>query len=155
MIEVRIMQDDEVAPAQAVIRRSLAWLADQEGWSEQQLDVMLTDVASADGIRERRARQQSFVACVEGAVVGVAFVSRNEVSHLYVAPRHHRQGVGTALFRAIEEGLRRTGHTELRLKSTATSAPFYQAMGMSVRERLPWRDRLFSGHELTVMAKRL
>ena len=145
MVEVRTMQDDEVAPAQEVIRRSLTWLADREGWSEQQLEVMLTDVASADGIRERRARQQSLVACVEDVVVGVAFVSRNEVS----------QGVGTALFRAIEEGLRRTGHTELRLKSTATSVPFYQAMGMSVRERLPWRDQLFSGHELTVMAKRL
>jgi GNAT superfamily N-acetyltransferase len=64
---------------------------------------MLRDQASIENIGERFARQNGFVAKINGVVVGVVSVFRDTISQLFVDPDQHRRGVGAALFKNAQE----------------------------------------------------
>jgi len=53
-------------------------------------------------VRERVAAElETWVAEVEGAIVGFAALDGNELEHLYVQPRDQDRGVGAALFHQV------------------------------------------------------
>lgn len=81
--------------------------------------------------------REALVAERDGDVVGfgVAALSAGRVVAVYVDPEHHREGVGTALLRALEDGLRAAGTGTARLTASVNAVPFYEARGYEVRER--------------------
>src|SRR5687767_10668791 len=69
-------------------------------------------------------------AWVNGRPVGLAVGRqgiRSEILSLFVRPEHWKQGLGTALFTALEEQLVRCGTTQIHLRYS-TEMPAHQAL---------------------------
>lgn len=150
---IRACRDDGIVGVQRLVRASLAWLGEREGWTKAQLAGIRASFGSVEEMEQLRARQTWLVAVLDGAVVGFASLEGGDLCQLHVDPARHRQGIGTALFRAAERIARDAGEVELRVRTTPTSVPFYEAMGMHVEGEAPWRDPLFAGHTLKVLRK--
>jgi len=154
-LAVRQMRESDLERACEVTRRTVEWLGEREGWRPEQMAHLVADQASPESMGWVLRRHEPFVATVDGVLVGMASAQRCELARLYVDPSHHRRGIGTALFGAVEEGLRGAGCVEMAVKSPPTSVPFYQTMGMVEQGRQPWGADFMSGHQLVLMAKRL
>jgi GNAT superfamily N-acetyltransferase len=61
---------------------------------------------------------------------------------LYVAPDYRKQGIASALVRAIEQHARSVGCGELYLY-TITAEPLYAKLGWAVRDRFEWHGERF------------
>lgn len=154
-LTVREVRDDDIVGIQRLVEASLAWLGEREGWTGAQLAGIQASFDSADELEQLWARQTWLVAVLDGVVVGFASLQGGDLCQLHVDPARHRQGIGTALFLAAERTARDAGEAELRARSTPTSVPFYEAMGMCVEGEVPWRDPHFAGHTLTALRKPL
>ena len=91
------------------------------------------------------------VASLAGVDVGITTIRRHfattaEVYLMAVAPAHHRQGIGQAMLRHVEAGLRREGVEFLQVKTLAASRPdegyartrrFWLACGFVPLEEFP------------------
>ena len=96
-------------------------------------------------------RLPTFVACVEGRVIGFLSVKQHfpRAAELYVMgvlPAYHRAGVGKALLARAETYLRSLGAAMLQVKTLSASHPdpyyartraFYQSAGFHELEELP------------------
>lgn len=70
------------------------------------------------------------VAEVDGPVSGVGLVHRSgEIRLVYLAPGSQRQGLGRAIYAALEAQARTWGLRTLHLDSTLLARPFYEALG--------------------------
>ncbi len=103
--------------------------------------IFQTVVSSAQWLPESSRAATDFAAASEGEDVWVAyreslgicgFISvwrpQSFIHHLYVDPRYHRQGIGTALLRSLADWL--PGPWTLKCAAANTSAiAFYTAQG--------------------------
>ena len=100
---------------------------------------------SPEGLVKKLEGADAFVAvAADGEPAGIGaripHESRDATSRLralFVAPEHHRHGVGSALVRAVEERARTAGDINIRLASTRTAVPFYRRLGYVVTEQPP------------------
>nr|QCL09344.1 acetyltransferase domain protein [Rhizobium rhizogenes] len=78
-----------------------------------------------------------FVAEVDGEVVGFAAIvpSNEELRACYVSPKAAGKGVGKALVVELERAAKQEGLAILRLNSSLTAHPFYEAMGYQTESR--------------------
>ena len=113
-----------------VLSRGYEFLAEHQGFTNEQLQRLLTERASEEAIRIHFVNYQCFVAEYDSTVVGVVTAKDNTVMDLFVDPAYHR--IGTALFKMVEKLIQQSGHKELVVKTTGYSIPFYEAMGMSI-----------------------
>jgi putative acetyltransferase len=67
--------------------------------------------------------------------VGALVVATSELRACYVSAHAARQGVGTALVRAIEQLARANGLDHLQLDASITAEAFYRSLGYSVVQR--------------------
>jgi N-acetylglutamate synthase-like GNAT family acetyltransferase len=67
-------------------------------------------------------------------IVGVAAweeINSDLLLHgIYVDPQHHRRGIGTALFQAVETAAQNMQLQGIVVKAQKGSEPFYQSLGM-------------------------
>ena len=99
-----------------------------------------------DQMIENKLRVQPellLVAEDDGSLVGAVMAgfdgTRGWMYHLAVAPERRSQGIGTALMRAAEEGLRELGCPKINLQVRATNdgvIAFYRSLGYEVEERV-------------------
>ena len=99
-----------------------------------------------DRMIENKLRVQPellLVAEDDGSLVGAVMAgfdgTRGWMYHLAVAPERRSQGIGTALMRAAEEGLRELGCPKINLQVRATNdgvIAFYRSLGYEVEERV-------------------
>jgi ribosomal protein S18 acetylase RimI-like enzyme len=98
------------------------------------------------------ARKQTYLAVHSASerVLGALLVTRHfpgsaEIHLLAVDPRHHRQGIGTALVRRFEDDMRADGAHILEVKTQGPSLPdenyaatlaFYVALGFEPLEEV-------------------
>lgn len=96
------------------------------------------------------AEKTSYLARVDGAVVGAALVDRHfpqtgEIHLIAVRPEHHGSGVGSALLSAVESDLRADGAALLEVKTVgasfedpgyAATRAFYAARGFLPLEEM-------------------
>ncbi len=88
----------------------------------------LTDLQE---VERKIARDPTFVAVANGAVVGYSQVAvqSGEILAVYVRPSHVRLGVGGAVLAAAEECAVSSGRVSLWVDASLTAEPFYEARG--------------------------
>ncbi len=88
-------------------------------------------------------RELFLIATIDSQVVGTAMGGydghRGWVYYVAVSPRHRRQGIGTALMKAIEEKLTKMGSPKLNLQVRAEDrevVAFYESLGYRIEQRV-------------------
>lgn len=155
MVTVQPATPADVEAISVVLRASVHWLGVQEGWDVRQVVEMAADHSSRETIARLMGLQTWWTAWLDGQLVGVVSVFRNEIARLFVHPDSFRRRVGSALFREAEHHVARSGFQEIRTRCFPASRPFYEAMGMSVVEKEPCQATGFTGREILVMSRRL
>lgn len=85
---------------------------------------------------EGRELDEYFVAEIDHHILGVIGLEKNEITALYVDPKHQRHGVGKLLYKKIREIVTRRKIKELTVKSTLVAVPVYEKFGFKIVERI-------------------
>lgn len=133
-IAIRPAQEDDVAGANALVRRSIAELcmADHHNMPAV-MDGLLIN-KTPDNMRAWITTPGSYVYIAEAGPVmaGVGGLTGDgEVTLLYVAPDFRFQGVSKALLATLEDKARSIGLPTCALVSTETAQRFFEARGYS------------------------
>ena len=72
----------------------------------------------------------------DGAPRALGVLEGGEIKRVYVHPDSQRQGIGTAIVRALEAEARRRALTSLSLQASPSSVPFYRSLGYLEGERV-------------------
>jgi GNAT superfamily N-acetyltransferase len=133
------MRPSDASVVSQIVAAGYRFLAEQEGFSSDQLQRLLSERCTEGTVRDGWLRQwDCYVAEAAGEVIGALALAGNEIAELFVSPSHLREGIGTALFRHAEDRMRVAGCRELTLRCAARGArPFYKAMGMTLRGERP------------------
>jgi|TARA_R110002072_G_scaffold3759_17_gene26881 putative acetyltransferase len=106
--------------------------AERWAWAPRRLD------------RERFGRQcqQNFLLLAiadprtEDRILGFGDLTESgEIDRLFVHPDHHRQGIATALYLALETEARRRGLVELTSNASYLARPFFERHGFTAIKR--------------------
>jgi GNAT superfamily N-acetyltransferase len=151
-LHIRRLQADE--PAFDIIARWRydAFFAEDGGTFEQSRDALREWM---DGL----GYETALLAEVDGQPAGSCLLVREEIdpqhdltpwlAALYVAPAYRKQGIATALVRAIEQHARDVGCRDLYLY-TVTAEFLYAKLGWTVRDRFE-----SNGAQFVLMARTL
>lgn len=130
---IREMKQEELQPVSELLCESTRHLAAREGFSPEQIDGMIRDRCSPESLAVQWELYRIDVYAGSSDVLGMVTIRDNEIAKLYVRPANHRQGIGRALFRHAEE-LISAEHGEMFLGAFPSAVPFYEAMGMRMKE---------------------
>ena len=76
---------------------------------------------------------EGFVATSDDEIVGVCMLeadgARAELTHVWIAPEHHRRGIGRQLVGCALGAARRRGAASVRIVSDPFAEPFYLQLG--------------------------
>ncbi len=154
MVLIREMGVADIGRISEVVCSCYSWLGERNGYTGEQVDYLLRERGSVETIQVESQEQRYLVACVNGAIVGVAGVKGNELAKLYVDPEYHGQGVGRVLFESAEMAIIKGGFDDMIAGVIGRSAfGFYEKMGMSVFETKLVKEGAFRGCEVPVMRK--
>jgi GNAT superfamily N-acetyltransferase len=151
-IHIRRLEADEPAFEIVARWRFDAFFAQDGGTFEESRDALRAWMAGL-------GYETALLAEVDGQPAGSCLFVREEIdpkhdltpwlAALYVAPEFRKQGVASALVRAIEQHARDVGCRELHLY-TITAEPLYAKLGWTMRERFDWH-----GEKFVLMARAL
>ncbi|MBN1348844.1 GNAT family N-acetyltransferase [candidate division KSB1 bacterium] len=150
---IRKMRSEDIPHVSELLCDCYRWLAEKEGYTESQLRWLLTDRGSIPTVERESKTQFYLIAHQAESITGMVAIRANEITKLYVAPEHHREGIGEMLFIAAEQEIRTNGYHEMHLGATDTAIPFYQKMGMTLTGRVPYRVDIFPGRRVAIMTK--
>jgi ribosomal protein S18 acetylase RimI-like enzyme len=153
-MHIEPMIDADHAEVSDLLRACFNWLADREGFTDQQRAFLVGPRSSAENLRtESRTRPHLVARDQDGTILGMAAIRENEIARLYVDPRFHGRGVGKALFRAAESMIREAGFTEVTVAALVeNAAAFYRAQGMHEIGRQPYEPQIFGEREVVLLA---
>jgi GNAT superfamily N-acetyltransferase len=151
---VRHMKESEVAAVSKLLGESYEWLGERQGLSPRQIEFLLSARGSIECLLRESAEQEYLVAQVGGELAGMAGVSGNEITKLYVRPSCMGAGVGLRLYQASESIIRSAGHRRVVLGAFESAVPFYERMGLHAVGTKDARGPL-AGVVVTLMEKRL
>ena len=129
--------------------------AERDGLTEDQVNGAIREWCTPDYMAISRAKDIAIVAEVNGVVVGLAATRGDSLQEMFVDPRHHRKGIGTALFQCAEQTVAADGNAALRVKTTHSALPFYTSMGMQQVGTYEPKAGAFSGRTLLVLEKKI
>jgi ribosomal protein S18 acetylase RimI-like enzyme len=137
MTEIRTYEESDEAAVAAL-------------WREVFPDAPAHNVPEEDLRRKLAVQRELFFVAVEGdELVGTALAGydghRGRVYCVAVKPARRRRGVGAALMKRVEEGLRAMGCPKLNLQVRASNreaVAFYERLGYAVEERVSMGKRL-------------
>lgn len=154
-MHIEPMTDADHAAVSDLLRACFHWVADREGFTDRQREFLVGPRSSVETLRtESRTRPHLVARDDDGTILGLAAIRDNEIARLYVHPRCHGRGVGTALFEAAEAMIRAAGHAEVTVAALAASAAaFYRARGMHEVGRQPYEPEIFGDREVILLAK--
>ena len=124
-------------------------------YTAAQADAWAPAVPDPDAWHRRMSRRRTLVAERDGEVIGFADIENDgHIDFLFCRHDVVRRGVGTALYRAIEEVARGLGLGRVFTAASITARPFFERQGFRVLKR---NTTLRRGVELTnyAMEKRL
>ncbi|MBU0494260.1 MAG: GNAT family acetyltransferase [Chloroflexi bacterium] len=138
MIEIRAYLESDEAAVAALWREVFPG---SPAWNHPETDIQ----------RKLAVQRELFLVALLGSeIVGTAMAGydghRGWVYYAAVSPGHRRQGIGSALMRAVEHRLAAAGCPKLNLQVRATNravVAFYERLGYQVEERVSMGKRLF------------
>lgn len=139
-ITIRPMADEDVPAASAIVCAGYLWLGRAEGYTPEETTSLIALRGAPEAITEQRRDCHFLVAEIDGVVMGVASIRKNEFMKLYIAPDRMRQGIGVALFKSAARLIAGKGYDEVILGAFPSAGGFYEVMGMEkIGERSPTR----------------
>jgi GNAT superfamily N-acetyltransferase len=129
---VREAEPRDAKGAVAVLRRSITELCAQDHRGDADTIAKWLANKTPQAFRAWLASDDNFcvVAESESEVVGVGLIHRSgEIRLCYLAPGAQRQGIGKAIYSALEEKARQWGLGKLTLESTVAACAFYERIG--------------------------
>ncbi len=103
---------------------------------------------------EKIRQIEPFVAVADGKIIGYADIqSDGYIDHFYCHHEHQGQGVGRALFSALEAQARSSGTLQMYANVSITARPFFEAMGFSVEkeQRVTVRGQTLTNYRMVRM----
>lgn len=156
MVSVRKMAEQDIQRVSKIMCNCYQWFGEHEQYTEEQIDFLVSKRGSVKTIKVESQNQLYLVACMGNDVVGIVAVKDDEITKLYVDPKHHRQGIGAVLFKAAERVIIEAGYEELVVGVMATSAVgFYRVMGFVEVGHKVSETGGCSGREVVLMKKTL
>lgn len=130
-IHVRPAESQDAAAAIAAVRNSISQLCAADHRNDPATLAAWLRNKTADNFAAWIANPDNFcVVAKAGIVAGVGLLHRSgEIRLFYLAPGCQRQGIGRALYQALESQARQWSLARLHLDSTDRARPFYEAMG--------------------------
>lgn len=92
----------------------------------------------------------SFVATLDGRVVGTASLSGQTVKSVFVHPDYQRRGIATSLMGAVESAALAQSVHSLDVQSSISAQPFYAMCGFNIV-----REKFYGEERTIVMSKAL
>jgi len=150
------MKPDEAAAASEVMCECYRRIGEKRGYNDEQIAYLVGERGAKKTVEKESKNQTYLVACEGEKVVGVAAVNGNEVAKLFVTPDRHRQGIGSGLFHAAEDVVKRNGYDEMIVGVMFEDAVgFYEKLGMTrFGTKLP-DGGVFRGFEVKLLRKKL
>ena len=149
---MREMIVEDIVRASEVMCACYRWLGERNGYTDAQVDYLLSERGSVETIRNESQEQKYLVALVNDVIVGVTAVKGNEVAKLYVDPEYHGHGIGRALFESAERVIIEGGLEDMITGVIGgVAVGFYEKMGMCVFETKVVEEGVFSGYEVPLM----
>ncbi|MHC4637657.1 MAG: GNAT family N-acetyltransferase [Planctomycetota bacterium] len=154
MITIRKMTIEDVAQVSEMMCYCYHWLGKENGFSDKQVDFLVSERGSTDTIKAESQSQTYLIACMNSMIVGVAAVKDNEVAKLFVDPAYHGQDIGTMLFNSAQQIIVEGRYEEMIVGVMANSAVgFYEKMGMSKYGEKELNNGVFGGSKIPLMRK--
>ena len=126
------LTDEHLHAASRLLERCYRFLGDAEDYTPTQLEELVLLRGSVEALRQQRDEYTFLLAWRGDALVGLVALRGAEITKLYVDPGVHRQGIGTALWRAAADRIGAAGHRELWLVTSGYGIPLYRSLGMVV-----------------------
>lgn len=131
-LAIRPANSGDAEAAVKLVRRSITELcAADHGNNAAVLDRWLAN-KTPENFRAWISDPDNFcvIAEIDGHVSGVGLVHRSgEIRLIYLISGYQRQGMGRAIYAALEAQARTWGLRKLHLDSTLLARPFYEALG--------------------------
>lgn len=103
---------------------------------------------STSRVVEFMQERMTYLALLDGVVVGTGSLQGTEIKSVFVASNHHRRGIGAALMGALERAAVKNGLHELAVFSSLSAIRFYSSLGYAEQRR-----RFYGDEETAVMVK--
>ena len=106
-------------------------------YTTEQVNAWSPSVPDADAWAEKRfPTRTTFIADDNGTIAGFGELEGNgHIDCFYCHQKYQRRGIGSAIFRRIEDRAKILGLTRLFLESSITAFPFFEAHGFTVMKR--------------------
>lgn len=132
MVTVRQAEPKDAEAAVEVLRRSITELctADHHGDADTVANWLANK--TPQNFRSWLANDENFcvVAETNNHILGVGLLHRSgEIRLCYLTPGSQRQGIGKAVYLALEEKAKAWGLCKLNLESTVSARTFYESVG--------------------------
>jgi len=120
----------EDAPALLAVFRDSVRRTAHRDYTPEQLAAWAPDVMDESAWAERRASRPTWVADVEGKLIGFSDLEADgHLDMLYVAADYQGRGVASALLDAVLSAARAQGLTRVFTEASLTAKPFFERHG--------------------------
>jgi putative acetyltransferase len=132
VIRIRAFESHDVRALIDIFRSAVRLIARRD-YTLDQVTAWAPDEMNVSAWEARGARQQTFLAEIDGVPVGFASLEPDgHLDLLFVHAEHQRCGVATALLARVESAARDRGLTRLFTESSITARAFFARRGFQM-----------------------
>ncbi len=131
--EIRPMLPSEAEAVSELIVTAVR--KDLPGWYDPEVVEGLAAGNSPDAVRSHGPKQTDYVYLVDGRIVGMVGVKRNEIGHLYVAVECARRGIGRKLVAFAADLFGQAGWEDMFVYASLYAVGFYERCGFAAEGR--------------------
>lgn len=135
-VQIRRFTDDDAVPVSRIVRTCYTTI-NLGDYGPDSVAAQLQEY-SPEKLIENSRTTKLFVAVADGEVVGVGGYSPERIRTVFVAPLHHRRGIGAMIVSRVLKDARQHGVKHLESWSTPFAEPFYLKMGFKRNEVLDY-----------------
>lgn len=145
-IEICLATDDHAVDISRVICDAIRNV-NAKDYPPEEIDRLIGNFSPTRVVEVMRERL-TYVALLDGVVVGTGSLQGSEVKTVFVSSKLHRQGIGATLMRELERTAVENGLQVLEISSSLSAIRFYSSLGYAEQRR-----QFYGDEETAVMVK--